>query len=287
MKKIRNLTAVLAGLAALGAASTASASLLAIENFEYDVGTGLSGQNGGTGWPDAWGGTWSSTGGSSTIGSGPLVYPGHFASSGNRAVIDASSGTVATPRALPAGIDTTSGSLYFSYLTRRTADTERTLNFSFAVGGNERFAFGQINDTGGNFGVFAHNNMTGTGSGTVFADDPIAFELNEVYLIMGRIEFGFDGDNDRVSLFVNPTPGESESNLTPYMQWDQYDLGDIDRFRVFAGGATDLAASGGEFDQIRFGTSFDAVVVPEPSTYAAIFGALALAFAVYRRRMRR
>lgn len=47
-------------------------------------------------------------------------------------------------------------------------------------------------------------------------------------------------------------------------------------------------AFGNRADELRFGeTLTDAIAVPEPSTYAAIFGALALAGVMLRRRLRR
>ena len=72
-----------------------------------------------------------------------------------------------------------------------------------------------------------------------------------------------------------------------------YDLGEIfgDSLTVVAsaieteGDFTVTNASGDEFfAQYIDGNTIIGSMVPEPSTYAAIFGALAIAFAAYRRR---
>lgn len=292
-KKQTRLSTLLAagtfGTLALGATSPASASLLFYDGFDYDTGVFTAAQS-----PGGWGSA--NSGGNLIINSGSLAHPDYpdFPTSGNHASIIGGANSM---HALPGSFD--SGTLYFSYLTAFTNGdvTNRTLNVAFFAGTNERFAIGTRGPRGANDGpnylapngdfiLLPANPQNVGGSVEVLQSlDPVAYGP-AVTLVVGKIEFNYDnGVLDRISLFINPDPSLSEPPV-PYIVSDTNDLGTLTNFRFFAGGNSgDLAAAQGSFDEFRFGTTY-ADVIPEPSTYALLFGALALAGATLRRRLR-
>ncbi len=101
-------------------------------------------------------------------------------------------------------------------------------------------------------------------------------------LVVAEIFFGGDTANSTMTMYLDPTSVVQGENTAIH----------TDAGRNI--GVTELntlwmrkGASAGEanIDQIRIGESWDAVVIPEPSTYAALIGLLALVF-VARRRLR-
>ncbi len=211
-----------------------------------------------------------------------------------------------------------SGTFYFSYLTQKTVDTVRTLNLSFFNGTNERLAIGQIaNNTNlknadgsvdpdaatkanqGHFAALVSNgqNNSGAYNGVYTSATPQSYTLNTTFLVVGKIEFNYSGVADRLTLYINPSSLSDEGSLTPYLQFGVNDFGAISAFRIFAGGnqtvgtapnTTTFNASGGIFDEVRLGNTYNAVTgvaaVPEPSSFAALAGLAGLAFAASRRR---
>ena len=304
-----------AALPAFGASYVGSAH----DGFDYTSGVLIdSTLSGGTGWnaggdasanTTTWATGPASSGSNRTIHSAGLSYggSGYPAGTGLAANIVGGSGV---GRSLGQTVD--SGTFYFSSLVPKTVDQVRTVNFSFFNGTNERLAVGQIaNNTNlrnpdgnadpdaatkansGQFVALFSNPQNATGTAGVYTSAaPVAFDLGTTHLLVGKIEFDFAGGfADRFTLYVDPSDLGDEGSATPYMEISSNDFGAIDGFRMFAGSTSGgFTASAALFDEIRFGSTYDAVTgvaaIPEPSSAAALLGASGLSLAALRRRRR-
>lgn len=279
----------------------------AYEGFDYAAGAMTNTLNGGTGWnatgdasanTASWGvGTNLTPTGTPTITAAGLV--------GSSALIN---GPSQIGRSF-GGQTVDAGTFYFSYLTQKTVNEVRTVNFGF-FGTTERVAIGQIasntntrdQDGGwlsgaaansGNFSVLVSNSQNTTVAAPgdaasyngvyVNQSAPAAFALGATALVVGKFEFDINGTADRLTLYINPGNLLNESSLTPYLVLDHNDFGSLTGLRLFSGGnATGFPASGGQFDEIRLGTTF-AQVVPEPGS-AALLASGGMALLIRRRK---
>lgn len=187
------------------------------------------------------------------------------------------------------------GTFYFSFLVRKDLEGLRTINLAFyGVGPNssfttERVAVGQFGGRStssmGNFAV-AQFNSVGSGPLT-FAPAPTSFESGPTYLLVGRIEFNVSGQNDMLTLYVNPTVGKSEPAIPSLQTAAEFDYGAITHVRPFSGGSqvgSVLPAIEGTFDEIRLGPTYASVTVPEPGSWA-LLGMTASCLLLRRRRV--
>lgn len=288
-----------AALAVLGSSPAFAAAYVgsAYEGFDYTAGLTMDGISFGTGTGfNATGATgeanttlWGSAtpynaNGNRIIANGSLTSPNVAspASVGNSVLV---SGSGQIGRTLGQTVD--SGTFYFSYLTQKTVDQVRTVNFSFFNGTSERLAVGQTaNNTStrdidgvwqagananlGNFGILLSNVVNSpvtavtdpaSYNGVYLANTPISYAVGQTFLVVGKIEFNKDSTaNDVISLYLNPSDLSDESSLVPYMYIDHADIGAITGFRVFAGATSGaFTASAGQFDEIRFGTTYASV----------------------------
>jgi MYXO-CTERM domain-containing protein len=336
-KRLGLTFAIAAALAGAQRASAASMLGAAYEPFDYTAGTQIidtNGLNGGIGWNASgdvlganaananWGNaaarpapSGAATNPGKTIGSPGLTYSalGYATVTGGKSTIDASLGgtgnsTTNVSRLIGQTVD--SGAFYFSYLTRRNNDTQRTTSLTFfgaPVGTTapqnqaERVAFGQIGTgtagnamTGGNFGILFNNSQPG---GVVTAANPIPYGTGVTHLIVGRIDWNPTG-NETVTMWVDPADVSSEAAAgTPYIVSSGFELTSFDSIRLFSGNqaaavGTDpiKPAVSTDFDEIRVGGTWDGVttttVAPEPSS--ALFAMVSVgALAALRRRGRR
>ncbi len=324
------LPACLASLTLTASSAFAAAYVgSAYDGMDYTSGTQITGStlNGGVGFnatgdssanTAAWGAVLSS-GTIRNIHTSGLSYsdPAYPAGTGLAAVVGGTGTSGANAgRNLGQSVDT--GTFYFSYLTQKTTDTVRTLNFSLFSGTNERLAIGQIannlnmrNPDGtvdtittpnsGQFAALISNSQNPPAApaaslnGVYTSSTPINYTLNTTFLVVGKIEFGFSGGvEDRLTLYINPSSLTDDSGLTPYLQVGVNDFGSVSAFRVFAGGnqtsPSVFNASSGVFDEFRFGTTYNDVtgvsVIPEPASFAGLAGACGLLLAGARRRRR-
>ena len=104
------------------------------------------------------------------------------------------------------------------------------------------------------------------------------YTTGQTHLLLAKLEFDASG-NDNISFWVNPNLSTGESGL-----------GTANTASANIGiGLTGIgvsAQSGSDYlDALRVGTTFDSVtIIPEPSTYAAIFGILVIGIVLVRRR---
>jgi hypothetical protein len=245
----------------------------AYEPFDYPAGASLFNVNGGTGFnafgdssaPNSfrWGGS-----GVSRQSGNTVVVAGNLSgslppSTGNRASFTGGSPAVGQiGRSLGQFVD--EGSLYFSYYTARANSFERSMNFALFNGETEKLAIGQFGsgsvNTHGDFAISFFNN-----SGNLrVSDTPINYGTGVTHLVIGRVDFNASGVNERVRIYIDPAQITDESQLVPYLDISDFDLGTVSAFRPFAGDAGTLGQVTAEFDEIRFGATFSTVTVPEP-----------------------
>lgn len=168
-------------------------------------------------------------------------------------------------------------------------DTSLTTNSSFAM--EAWINANQLSSTVGLFynghtgsqgvGLFLVNNRLAALRGgigfTASTTDLSTGVWTHVALVVdsGNLSVYLNGNNEIsvVSSFINPTNGGLAIGGNP--SGGELFSGAIDHARIFTFGT-------GTFNTSML--SFPASAIPEPSTYVTIFGSLALAFAVYRRR---
>jgi hypothetical protein len=104
-----------------------------------------------------------------------------------------------------------------------------------------------------------------------YTDTGVARTLNETYLMVLKFEFleggegagaTWTGYHDRVTLFVNPTPGLSLPSVAGTVLTTSTDVSLLN-VHFYPGNNANMGA----FDELRFGTTFaDVTPIPEPAT---------------------
>lgn len=242
------------------AANPLQAELIAHEGFAYTAGEDLAGQNGGLGWSGPWG----------TPGGWPVTIgaPGLNTTDGS---------AVTAPRT-----DTTNDPIAFYGRDLATAlgTTDSTVYFAFELRPDEGYGFyGGLNLVGATGGVYAglSGNQTtygleGPGEGDLTLTS-VPATVDEIVFLVVRI--GFQSGADTIDLFVNPG-----ALLSTPDAMTSYDLGILDNIYLNnAGGYTT--------DEIRIGTTYADVMVPEPSSLSlAALGLTLVAFSARHLRRR-
>ncbi|MCC5788824.1 MAG: PEP-CTERM sorting domain-containing protein [Opitutales bacterium] len=267
-----------------GAFTAAQASLLVYEGFDYGTGSVTGGNgttlsvdgsamNGGSGWSGAWVGRNAETNFGNIV-SGSLSY-GDLPTSGNRIQLGSF-------RDISRDFDSAlgEGTHYFSVLLDigDSTDNERT-RFRITQDGSQDNLF----EVGFGFSGSDPAELVYRTGG----DTPVggaATGISGTNLFVGKFDMSAGGVMSNISIWLNPTDLTSESANTLTLDLDSASIGG-------GAGGVRLTRTGGTesgvFDEVRFGTTWDAVAIPEPSTYGAIFGLSALALVAFRRRMRK
>jgi hypothetical protein len=297
MKKILATLAVVV----LAIASTQAQGLISYEGFAippYQAGISVNNAPNATANPTAWNGSWyngSGGTGNNQIANGTLSYTDSnnvslTVSDGHMNII----GNDRDARALPIPLITTispslidggkiggsnaSGTLYLSFLM--TAPTNPgfaalELQDGFAQDSNRRFEIRH-----GPIGFEAKADLDG--GGTIDPNDAsvaIGIDPGANFFVV-KFEFNAGANNDKITVWRNPLLGLNDDPNGTLLT------------SAFNLQFTDLAVanfSGGSFlfDEIRWGLTWDAVAIPEPSTYALIIGGALLLGIMIRRRNQR
>lgn len=248
-----------------GLVSTSHAGLVAYDGFSYTNGNLLPGQGGGTGW----GGSWSQGSGTTPTVDGGVAK---LAFTAGLAQSQASRNLNTT-----LGADDTTTWIRFngSYFNSFFLFSPPPLPFgglSLMNGVNESLQIGKFSD-GTNWSM-------GTSSGSVSTTVPVNTS-GDVWVRILHL-----AGNDTVKMWVNPSNTTSESNL----DGATVDLTGLDisfnRIMLHGhhGGMT-FSDHTWSFDNVRIGTSFDAMTaVPEPSALALV-GLVVVGMGAVRRRI--
>jgi len=266
-------------------ACSAQASVTVYEGYDYAAGSLTSSNNGGSGWDGAY--YFAGSAGEptvSTVIAGSLDNDAYNLSSEGNYISVAGNGLYT--RTLDNSINISSGTttMYFSYLMEATSTTTTGNNFNYL----------SMNVDGGQAGLLTGLRYFGAGGtpdlrltsavggGGVSYGDALAF--NTTYFIVGRLNY--DGTNLTIlsSAFDTSAPASTEPLI-----WDteasrlasEYGVGAvIDQLRVRAGSDGGLL-----FDELRMGTTYESVAVPEPSQSGLLFG-LVGALVLFSRRFK-
>ncbi len=170
------------------------------------------------------------------------------------------------------------GTLFYSFLGQRTAGGNAGDSFAAVElyrGGSE------VLGVGNNWGAWAYSTFGGgIGNHDLNSSDPepgVSYEHvdNEVHLFVVRVDY-HAGANDDVTIWLDPEIGAGESGQLADLVTQFSSVGDLSFDNVhFRSGN---AGNTWNWDELRFGTSWDSVLpVPEPSTFAlAAVGLLGL-----------
>ncbi|TWT85724.1 hypothetical protein Pla123a_05310 [Posidoniimonas polymericola] len=277
--------------AAMLAAGSASAELVAYEPFDYNENEALNGQNGGGGFTSAWRDAGAAGG---TILAGSLAGPAGLPTSGGHALLSGENGTYTIFRDF-AELDSSDGATtWYSYIGQRIGDVQdppafgtnpypRGVNVSLFDSGSERLAMGNSsNATADEWSIIP------LGSGGLRQGAPNA-PYSELHWGVIRIDhIGDETVNDNAYLWIDPDPNvEPTLGTADASAIDAADYSGIDSLRPFIGDTSSGRPAGQLLvDEIRIGTTYADMsgtrVVPEPA--ALCLAGLAVCGLVGRRR---
>lgn len=233
------------------------ATVLVSEPYDYPNGVFLVGQNGGTGFSNAWtnaAGAWQVQSGGIEVSAANTFQPHRF---------------FTTP---------VSGEFYMSATFTMTGETDDTYNnvLTFnqpAVGtGNPDFYFG------------LRNNQYAFGFNGNFTNPLMGGTYTQGDTDMLVVKFTFNGDQGSVDLWVNP----SSEGETPLLTISDVTISSgATSFGTVRSWATFLDTGTARQDGFIIGTTFQDVI-PEPGHYAAVFAVtfLGVAMVIRRRKIR-
>jgi hypothetical protein len=259
---------------------SSQATLLFSEGFDYTAPGNLGGNvNPSSGY------TWGPGNNAMQVTSGDLSYAGLPDLGGNQLQLTwgppSSAGSITNGYA-----NVTSGTLYYSFLLDMTTLpsassylTSMNPGTSTPNGSTDALAFYFGTVTGGGGVRFG---LRGGGASTAFTPSTSLYSANNIYFVVLGYDFNGGVALNNLSLYVNPTPGDSMPSPTLTLTPNTVAAG-IDNI-----GFKIQSSPSGVFlvDDLRVGTTWaDVTPAPEPSTFAlAGLGMLGFALA---RRMRR
>lgn len=259
------------------ALTSARAQLIAYEPFNYTAGSTVAGNTlSGVG-------IWAAvnTGTAPTVVTGNLSVTGLQASTGNSAYLPGGNHQEAV---LPF-TSTTTGSIYFSLALNVTAQpTGASYILGFSTGNTSFGAtiFTQASGAGYQIG------FSNRSSGSTVTYDSTVYALNATVFLVGRYDFVSGTGNDTSALWINPSSATFGAGAAPTATLTSSggtDMTAISQFLLRGASGSPIST----VDELRVGTTWASVTpaaIPEPSTYAALFGAFALGLVALRRHRR-
>jgi len=247
----------------------ASADLIAYEGFDYTAETSVGGKAGGLGWTGSWS---APTGGAAIMVKPDSLSFLNLVTEGNKVYAVPNGGAVAgTQRALASSRGAATETVYASFLVDYV-EGNRYLGLSLYDNSTQKVFIGK--NTG-------ESNWRVSSGPFPTLDSGVAITTDSTLLVL-RMDFNYSGNNERLSLFVNPAPGLPEplpddSKITT----QSFTFNGIGIGSGYTSGSNPTTL--GYFDEIRIGTTWKSVTTPEPS--AGLLLALGvLGVALMRRR---
>jgi hypothetical protein len=230
-------TRILVFAAVFAAEATPANTLQEYDGFAYGAGMSLNAQNGGTGWNGPWG----------TVGGLDAAVTANSLTFGNLA---ATGGAVSTAGFQPPG-QGSSVAYFFRSLGTVLGANNTTAYFSFLMRPDAGYGFyGGINLGNLYAGISGNQTMfglEGPANDLSLSSTPVT-QGQTVFMVV-RVDF-LPG-NDRVSLYMNPTPGGPEP-ATPSALKTDLDVGTV-------GSVTINNYGGFTLDEFRVGSTFASV----------------------------
>ncbi len=222
----------------------------AYESFNYSLGSFATGTaNTGTGLTGNW------TVGNGTIVSG-LTYAG--LSVANKAI-----STTGSRDQVSLTSPLSTGTKYVSFLFNQLGNNGGNLNGVVLFGsGATSLIVGLTAPFSATAGSLGLGSIATAGAGatgiTTFSGQQITggFNYNQTHLVVVKIDFNTSGNNDTVSLWLDPVAGTNAPAGAANITWSAYDVGTITGvgFNIQGGGFAD------QFDEIRTGSTYGSVV---------------------------
>lgn len=290
MKKTLILT-----LAGLLASLSANATLIAYEGFDYSAGSNLQTfiSGGGTGWADS--GWTRAAGGSQFVTGSPSLSFNSLQTSGN-SISGTHSGYNRNMTTNPLSGIGDGESVWMSFVLNVSSLGAGSFTDTRAVYLGWNGAAGNATNAGSMTKAEIRDYDVGAGTYTIYAadrsnvasDGGITLDLNTDYLISIRYVNNLSGSNDLLEIYSvassdlglsDPTGASATSSI------GGFNMNRSDFTQVGFSTFNDLSANV-SLDEFRVGTSFSDVTptIPEPSTYALLFGVAAL---LWHRRLRK
>jgi hypothetical protein len=270
---------LLGGALALSLASSASALLIASEDFNYALanGTSISGLNGGTGWDEVY----PAPSATAALQNG-LSFPG-IVSSGQAMEMQVNANLSTNGRNWDTAV--ANGTYWYSLLVNPTTSLAPATPAA-------RGTFGLFQNSADNqngFGFRIDNNAGSpqfkawTRTQAAGANIDFLGGYNQTYLVLGRVIVGAVNTTSDLWVFdtsdVLPTSVAAAGTVQSSQTQTTGTLNAAMYARLFSNSAPI------SFDEIKLGTTFEDVMpIPEPSTYAALAALASLGFVLARKR---
>ncbi len=231
-----------------------------------------------------WAGAWSASSGSFTSGvvqASSLAYTGYSAGEGGSLRVSVNSANGRVIRLLDDTYGTDGDVVYFSFLMQlnATGDQYRAFELNAPLSNSDpdrtvQLGTGSIDFTAGNFGLRINNNAS------------IAVDLGaqdtSVNLFVVKLEYHAGVNNDVVQVWRNPDLSGPEPLATGTLTAVNLQNLGVGRMSF----ARFNSANNATWDEVRIGTTWDAVI-PEPSTLLMLLTGGALLLKARRRRLLR
>jgi len=246
MKQNNTHLAALTCAALIGSTAMSQAAVIISENFSYDDGA-LAGQNGGTGFSNAW------------FNSGLSVTTG------------VATGNADARRDFTANAFPSTGTIWLSFdwgFASQPADNGSYGGLTFYINGVETFMIGNT------WPVVGHDKWGMSGAG-------VSSEINYGGMKTGVAKITLGEVNSTVELWVGATGSPVDVSGAALLTSTNANMAGVDGIRI--GGSTFGAGVNQSFDNLVIGTTMsDVNAIPEPG--AALLGGLALLCLLRRRR---
>ena len=280
-----------ASLLLCGFSLSANASLIAIDDFNsYTTGSNIDTLNGGSGWTGGWDASSATT---TQVSSESLTYTldGFTYGGGNSFLLTGAGNNNAAIRTMTT--DTSGQDYYASFLVKyegpsgtETGQVDVQHGFTLAAldsSGAYDSSDNMVFANGGGRRLEARSGGSNTDVSTIL-------QLQTTYLVVAKFS-GWDeinGNYTTTQAWLNPAKAD-EFSTDPTITATHTDPGS-DQFSGIAMRFLNNTDFGGDYkvymDDLRIGTTWDSVVIPEPGTYSLIAALIALGAAMIAHRRR-